>query len=56
MNEVRKQPTAANVKKITWRMRLVKAWIEVRHAECEVYRVQIVEVVAPKSETRETYS
>ena len=56
MNEVRKQPGAADVKKITWRMRLVNSWIEVRHAQGKVHRVEIVEVVAPKSEARESYS
>jgi hypothetical protein len=56
MNEVRKQSAAANVKKITRRMRLVNSGIEVRHAQGKVHRVEIVGVVAPKKEARESYS
>ena len=46
MNEVRKQSTAADVKKVPRGVRLVNPWIKVRYAEGEVHRVKIVEFVA----------
>ncbi|MGA2537217.1 MAG: hypothetical protein ABSF53_14465, partial [Terracidiphilus sp.] len=50
------QETAeADVEKIAWRVRLMNPRVKSAHAEGEVYRIDVVEIVAPECETANSH-